>query len=108
MKKINNMDYEVSSVNVFADLELRNADKLLIKSGLMVEIANVVQKRRLTQEQAAQIMGINQAKVSKIINGIYSDISERKLIDCLNRIGYDVEISVKPSASVIGHLVVSA
>ena len=49
-------------------------------------------------------MGIAQPKVSGMLRGDFSGLSERKLMDCLNRLGYDIEISVKPAANAIGHL----
>ncbi|MCA1861983.1 helix-turn-helix domain-containing protein [Janthinobacterium sp. HSC-3S05] len=106
MKKrtIDETEFELSSGNVFADLGLPGADKLQIKSGLVAEIRNAMHKLELTQEEAARRMGIAQPKVSGMLRGDFSGLSERKLMDCLNRLGYDIEISVKPAANAIGHL----
>ncbi len=49
-------------------------------------------------------MGIPQPKVSAILGGNFSNLSERKLMDCLNRLGYDIEIKVRPTAALMGHL----
>lgn len=95
---------EVSSGNVFADLELPDADKLRIKSGLVVEITRAVRRLGLTQEEAGRRMGVPQPKVSALMRGDFANLSERKLMDCLNRLGYDIEITVKPAASPRGHL----
>ena len=43
-------------------------------------------------------MGVTQPKVSAMLRGDFSNLSERKLMDCLNRLGYDIEIKVKPAA----------
>jgi predicted XRE-type DNA-binding protein len=106
MKKrvINGIEVEIGSDNVFADIGLPNADKLKIKSGLVFEITKAVRKRGLTQEEAARRMGISQAKVSGMLRGDFTNLSERKLMDCLNRLGYDIEIKVKPAAEPLGHL----
>ena len=101
---INNVDVEASSGNVFADLGLRNADKLKIKSGLVIEIARAVKKLGLTQQEASKRMGVTQPKVSDMMRGDFSNLSERKLMDCLNRLGYDIEIKVRPTAQPTGHL----
>lgn len=47
------------------------------------------------------------AKVSAMLRGDFSNLSERKLMDCLNRLGYDIEIKVKPAAEAIGHLMLA-
>ena len=95
---------ETGSGNVFADLGLPDADKLKIKSGLVIEITRALRKLNLTQEEAARRMGIPQPKVSGLLRGNFSNLSERKLMDCLNLLGYDIEIQVKPAAEPIGHL----
>ena len=98
---------ETGSGNVFADLGLRNADKLKIKSGLVIEITRAVKKLDLTQQEAAKRMGITQPKVSDMMRGDFSNLSERKLMDCLNRLGYDIEIKVKPASRRVGHLMLA-
>lgn len=106
MKKrtINGIDIEFSSGNVFADLGLPNAEKLKIKSGLVIEITKAIRSLTLTQAEAAERMGITQPKVSALLRGEFSNLSERKLMDCLNRLGYDIEIKVRPATKRTGHL----
>ena len=101
---INGIEVEVSSGNVFADLGLPDAHKLKIKSGLVIEITRALRKLGLTQQEAAKRMGIAQPKVSGMLRGDFSNLSERKLMDCLNRLGYDIEIKVKPTSEAVGHL----
>ncbi len=52
-------------------------------------------------------MGIPQPKVSNMMRGDFADLSERELMDCLNRLGYDIEIKVRPTAEPIGHLTIA-
>jgi predicted XRE-type DNA-binding protein len=52
-------------------------------------------------------MGLPQPKLSGLFRGDFSNVSERKLMDCLNRLGYDIEIKVKPSAEPVGHLLLA-
>ncbi len=61
----------------------------------------------LTQQEAAKRMGITQPKVSDMMRGDLSNLSERKLMDCLNRLGYDIEIKVKPTSEPVGHLMLA-
>jgi predicted XRE-type DNA-binding protein len=104
---IDGIEVEIGSGNVFADLGLPNAEKLRIKSGLVIEITKAVRKLGLTQDEAARRMGITQPKVSGLLRGDFSNLSERKLMDCLNRLGYDIEIKVKPATEPLGHLVLA-
>ena len=105
---IDGVEVEIGSGNVFFDLALPGADKLKIKSGLVIEIAKALDKLGLTQDEAAHRMGITQPKVSNMLRGDFANLSERKLMDCLNRLGYDIEIKVKPAAEGLGHLVLMA
>ena len=70
-----------SSGNVFADLGLADADKLKIKTGLVIEIRKAMQSLGLTQQEAAKRMGITQPKVSDMMRGDFANLSERKLMD---------------------------
>ena len=69
MKKrlIDGIEIEDSSGNVFADLELAQADRLQIKSGLVIEITQAIRKLGLTPIEAARRMGISQSKVSEMV-----------------------------------------
>ena len=42
-------------------------------------------------------MGLTQPKVSDMMRGDFSNLSERKLMDCLTRLGYDIEITIRPA-----------
>ena len=109
MKKrvIDGVEVQRSSGNVFADLGLPDADKLKIKSGLVIEIRKAMRQQELTQQEAAKRMGITQPKVSDMMRGDFSNLSERKLMDCLNRLGYDIEITVRPASDLVGHVMLA-
>jgi predicted XRE-type DNA-binding protein len=98
----------MSSGNVFADLGLRGAEKLKIKSGLVIRIVKAVRRLGLSQEEAGRRMGLPQPKVSGLFRGDFANVSERKLMNCLNRLGYDIEIRVKPAAKRVGHVKLAA
>jgi predicted XRE-type DNA-binding protein len=101
---IEGVEVQRSSGNVFADLGLPDAEKLKIKTGLVIEIRKAMRTLGLTQQEAAKRMGIPQPKVSGMMHGDFTNLSERKLMDCLNRLGYDIEIRVQPAAEPLGHL----
>lgn len=104
---VEGVEVEASTGNVFADLGLPDADKLQIKSGLTIEIAKAIRERGLTQAEAAERMGLTQPKVSSLLRGEFSNFSERKLMNCLNRLGYDIEIRVRKTPEPVGHLVLT-
>jgi len=102
-RALDSIEVEAGSGNVFADLGLPEAEQLKIKSGLVIEITRAVRRLALTQEEAGRRMGISQAKVSGLMRGDFSNLSERKLMECLNRFGYDIEIKLSPAADTVGH-----
>ncbi len=79
---IEGVEVHRGSGNVFADLGLADAEKLKIKTGLVIEIRKAMKGRGLTQQEAAKRMGITQPKVSELVRGNFSNLSERKLMDC--------------------------
>jgi predicted XRE-type DNA-binding protein len=97
-----NIEFEVSSGNVFRDLGLPDAEELKIKSGLAIEITLAVRRLGMTQQETARRIGISQAKVSGLMRGDFTNLSETKLMECLNRLGYDIEISLRPARKTIG------
>jgi predicted XRE-type DNA-binding protein len=101
---VDGVEVHRSSGNVYADLGLPDAEKLKIKTGLVVEIRKAVRRLNLTQQEAAKRMGITQPKVSDMMRGDFSNLSERKLMDCLSRLGYDIEIKVRPVSKRPGRL----
>ena len=105
---IDGVEVRRGSSNVFADLGLANAEKLKIKTGLVIEIRKAMKSRGLTQHEAAKRMGITQPKVSDMMRGDVTNLSERKLMDCLTRLGYDIEIKVRPAKAEVGHLMLAA
>ena len=87
-----NREFTPSSGNVFADLNLPH---LLAKAELAAKIIAEIQRRRLTQSQAAAILGIDQPKVSALKQGKFSGFSIERLMRLLLMLGRDIEITVK-------------
>lgn len=101
--------FERGSGNVFADLGLPNPDEALAKAGLAQAIAETIERRGLTQEEAERIMGLDQPKVSAIVRGRLSGYTQDRLTRCILALGDDVEITVRrPEAyTETGHLAVT-
>lgn len=90
------MQYTESSGNVFADLELPEAEGLQAKADLVIQISRIIEERGLTQAEAAKILGIDQPKVSALVRGRLSGFSMERLYRFLNALGRDIEIVVRP------------
>jgi predicted XRE-type DNA-binding protein len=87
---------QVGSGNVFADLDLPNPEERLIKAELARRISEIIRQRALTQIEAAELLEIDQPKVSALTRGRLNGFSTTRLFRFLNALGSDVEIVVKP------------
>ena len=95
MPKREALKQERSTGNAFADLGLADAGEHLIKAGLVVRIDQTIRQRKLTQAAAAQLMGIDQPKISAMLAGHFRGYSVERLMRFLVALGHDVEIVVK-------------
>jgi predicted XRE-type DNA-binding protein len=82
----------LGSGNVFADLGLPNAEEELLKAKLVSKIADVIEKRQMTQAQAGDVMGLPQPKVSELCNGRTETYSVERLYRFLTRIGVGISV----------------
>lgn len=89
------IDIQVSSGNIFADLGMPNSDEMLMKAELVRQITEIVSQRKLNQLQAAEVLGIDQPKVSALMRGKLTGFSTERLFRFLNALGCDVQIVVK-------------
>ncbi len=97
---------EQGSTNVYADLGLENAEEMLVKAQLATKIGEIIKRRKLTQVQAAELLGMTQPKLSNLLRGQFRGISEAKMLECLTRLGRNVEIVVKATgrSQSMGHV----
>ena len=94
-RKVENIEIELGGRNVYADLGFADAEDMFVKAQLVAKIAELIRHQNLTQQRAAQILGLTQPKVSALLRGQFRGISERKLLKCLTTLGRDVQIVVK-------------
>lgn len=93
-----------SSGNVFLDLAVSGSEEQLIKARLVAKIADAVRQRGLTQTAAAELLGIDQPKVSAMLAGHFRGYSLERLMRFVVALGHDVEISVRPRKRGAAHL----
>lgn len=90
------VECEVGSGNVFADLGFDNSEEELLKADLTAEIASLIKKQRMTQKRAAELLGVDQPRISALLRGKLSLFSVEMLMRFLNALGQDIEVVVKP------------
>ena len=88
---------EKGSTNVYADLGDASAEEMLVKAQLAAKIAEIIKVRKLTQTQAASLLGMTQPKLSNMLRGRFRGVSEAKMLACMTLLGRDVQIVVKPA-----------
>ena len=86
-----------SSGNVFADLQIPEAAEALARAEVAARICAIISKRKLTQAQAGDVLGIDQPKVSALMRGHFEGFSSDRLFRFLNALGQDVEITIRPT-----------
>jgi predicted XRE-type DNA-binding protein len=88
--------YETGSGNVFKDVGVAHAEEHLVKAQLVFKIDTILKKRGLKQVEAADLFGVRQPDVSKMLRGEFRQFSVERLLRFLVALDQDVEIVVKP------------
>ena len=92
----NKKGYETGSRNVFKDIGVPNAEEHLVKAQLVFKIDAIMKERGLKQVEAADLSGVRQPEVSKMLRGEFPQFSVERLLRFLMALDQDVEIVVKP------------
>ena len=93
-----NLRVTPSTGNVFRDLGFRRgeAEHLLVRADLLIQVQKLIASRRLKQKEAATLLRISQPRVSDLVRGRIDLFSTDMLIDMLARLGARVRLAVKP------------
>src|ERR1700760_1188008 len=86
------LDVTLECGNVYADIGFVNADEMLAKAEVVRKIVSVIRKRGLTQARAADLLNLNQPKISGLMRGKFAGFSMDRLLRFLNALGQNVEI----------------
>ena len=99
MPRKNSLTVTPSSGNVFRDLGFSadEAEHLLIRADLLIQLQKAITSRRLTQTKAAKLLRVTQPRVSDVLRGRIDLFSTDSLIDMLARLGVHVRFVLKPS-----------
>jgi predicted XRE-type DNA-binding protein len=94
---------ERSSGNVFLDVGFAPdvAANLLLRSELSVEVLQIIEERKLTQQQAGELFGVSQPRISDLVRGKLELFSIDGLVNMLAAAGVTIELHVhtKPKVS---------
>ena len=107
--RMEKMEIERGSGNVFADMGLPDAEAHLLKAELVTRIDTIIRRRGLKQVEAAQLLGLSQPDVSRLLRGSFRAYSVERLLRLLTALGRDVEIVIRaPRSRRRGRLSVAA
>ncbi len=95
MSSKENTSIRRGSNNVFADLGYADPDTHLLKAQLVSRIDEIINAQKLTQIEAAKIMGLSQPDVSRLLKGQFREISVERIMRLLMRLGCKVDIVIK-------------
>ncbi|TBR77007.1 MAG: XRE family transcriptional regulator [Burkholderiaceae bacterium] len=100
--------FEECTGNIYAELGRKDAAEMLVKAKLATKIGETIRARKWKQQQASDVLGLTQPRLSKMLRGQFRGISEAKMLDCLARLGRDVRIVVGPArrSAHAGHVAV--
>lgn len=88
------------SGNIYADLGFPKADAehMKLRADLMIQVIKYVRSHKLTQTEAARLMGVRQPRISEIFNGRIDLFTIDQLVGMLARIGVRVSLTTRKAA----------
>jgi len=92
---VNKIEINEGSGNVYADLGFPAPTEMQIKAGLVMRISEMTENRSLTQQIAAEILGVTQPALSDLLRGRFRGISEAKILDWVNRLEVNAQVEVR-------------
>ena len=98
-KKQEDIQIVASSGNVYADTGHPNPEEAMAKAELAILISNAIKRKKLTQKKAAELIGVDQPKISAIIRGQLSGFTIDRLFRFLMALGMDIVIEARPHTS---------
>lgn len=93
------------SDNIFADIGLDNADEMLARAKIGVEVLKILAERKLKQREIALVLGIKQPEVSQLMNGNFHRFAEGKLLGFLKKLDRQVTLVINQPNSALQSLV---
>jgi predicted XRE-type DNA-binding protein len=93
---VENIEFEMTSGNIFADMGFDNAEEMLLKSELVRQINNTIKARELNSIQSRNLLNIDEDMLSNLSRGRLTELTLEHLFRYLNILGRDLEVVLKP------------
>lgn len=100
--ELNAGDPERGTGNIYADLGDPDANAMALKAGLAMHLHDLIKRRGLTQAQAAELTGISQPDLSRLLRGLFRDFSSDRMVRALTLLSAEVQISVYAEGDPVG------
>ena len=94
--------FEESSGNVFADLGLENADEMLMRGKIGIQVIRLLRHRSLNQREIAELLAIAQPEVDCLMKGEFQRFSEGKLLMFLKRLDTEITLHIRVRKDYVG------
>jgi predicted XRE-type DNA-binding protein len=94
-----NIEFEIGSGNVFADIGFDNAEEMLLKSELVRQINKTIKGRELTSIQARELLNLDEEVLADLSKGRLTELTLENLFRYLNILGRDLEVVLKPRST---------
>jgi predicted XRE-type DNA-binding protein len=94
-----NIEFEIGSGNVFADIGFDNAEEMLLKSELVRQINKIIKGRELTSIQARELLNLDEEVLANLSKGRLTELTLENLFRYLNILGKDLEVVLKPRST---------
>jgi predicted XRE-type DNA-binding protein len=92
-EEVEDTNFEIGEGSAFEQLGFKNHKELEAKSIIVMEIWKAIKKKKLTQTEAAEVLGVSQPKLSSLLNGRFEGFSVERLFKFLNKLDTDVTIT---------------
>lgn len=96
----NKIDYEKSTGNVFEDIGFEDAKERLMKANIAAKICQIIDAKSLKQKEAAELLKIDQPKISALYNGRLSGFTLDRLFRFLYLLNQDIEVKISDSKKI--------
>jgi predicted XRE-type DNA-binding protein len=93
------IEFELSSGNVFADIGFENAEEMLLKAELVRQINHTIKGSKLNSTQTRDLLNLDAAMLSNLSQGRLTELTIENLFRYLNILGRDLEIVLKPRST---------
>lgn len=88
------MTFERADDNIYADLGVSNPAEMDAKASLVMAIKDEIVASALSQQKAAEIIGMTQPELSNVLRGRFRGVSQERLLNALRALGHPIRIVI--------------